>query len=418
MQNSSRRKTLPTSQACKTLPTTVTINASAINICEGTPVTIKDNTAYAYNSQMVPVQWTYTYTPLAGSCTFPKDSVFLYASTDGTKPYGWTPPTSHATGTGSTIIRTLPVGTWKVKMTARIYLNTSEDALNSTCPNCKTSIPLSDSVTVTVKPKPTLTLAQDASCPPVLSSTAANTTVCGVAGSVAFPTYAWTGVASSASTASTTSTAGGTYSLQVTDGNACTATASITVAVCAPLGIRLLSFVGKNNGSSNELTWATSEELNNDHFDLERASDGKNFTKIAEQKSKGQGTQRLDYVYNDEQPNKGINYYRLRQVDADGKAEYSPTVVLQSKVTMTTIDRIFPNPSKEQITLVVSSSANSEALIEIYDMSGKKMEALAAVLTEGITNLSINTNDLPVGDYLLKLLCCDKETAVSRFSKR
>ncbi len=421
-QLSPRRKTLPTSQACKTLPTTTTINASKVTGCIGDVVTFKDNKAYS-SGEMVPTQWIYTYTNLSSAgCTMAKDSLNRYSVSDTSKAYGWTPPTTLPTAAGSTIPVTFTqAGQWKVKITARIYLNTSEDAQKSACPQCNTSITLSDSVIVTINPKPTITLASNGSCPPLLSSTAANVVNCGLTGSSSFPTYAWSG-ASSANTASTTgAAAGGVYNLQVTDGNGCTSTASITVGACAiPAPIELISFEGNNAGNVNNLDWVTAQEQGNDHFEVERSGANNQFEKIGTVKSKGDNVDRQTYQLIDQKPLAGVSYYRLKQVDKDGKSTTSNTIALErkSKTDATSIESVFPNPSKDAVTISINSPENtSDASIEVLDMGGKRYITQTVELQNGATQIPLNISALPQGDYLVKLTANGVSTSY-RFVKK
>ena len=95
-------------------------------------------------------------------------------------------------------------------------------------------------------------------------------------------------------------------------------TASIT---CPVLPIELISFEGVNDGNSNILTWVTATETNNSHFNLDRSLDMFNWIRIAT--IKGAGTVNTPNIYsvNDYETLNGIIYYRLTQVDYDGRDE-------------------------------------------------------------------------------------------------
>ena len=95
-----------------------------------------------------------------------------------------------------------------------------------------------------------------------------------------------------------------------------------------PLPIELLSFEGTTIGTKNNLTWSTASELNNDHFVLDRSSDGIIFSSIASLPGAGNSQQVTHYSLLDEHPIQGTNYYRLQQVDFDGTSTYSQVVAL------------------------------------------------------------------------------------------
>ncbi len=93
------------------------------------------------------------------------------------------------------------------------------------------------------------------------------------------------------------------------------------------LPIELLYFTGeKKSCNNNLLIWATATETNNDHFEIERSSDAINFTKIKEIPGSINSLETKKYVYVDLNPESGVNYYRLKQVDLDGTYKYAPIV--------------------------------------------------------------------------------------------
>lgn len=97
--------------------------------------------------------------------------------------------------------------------------------------------------------------------------------------------------------------------------------------ICSVLPIELVSFNGiKKTCNQNVLSWSTATEHNNDHFDIERSLDAITFEKIKEIKGNGNSSQMLKYDYIDLKPSTGINYYRLKQVDYNGKFEFSSII--------------------------------------------------------------------------------------------
>ena len=100
-----------------------------------------------------------------------------------------------------------------------------------------------------------------------------------------------------------------------------------------PLPITLTSFTGVREGTRNILIWSTANETNNKGFELQRSANGEKFSSIASINSKaenGNSSSVLNYTYNDDKPLAGTNYYRLRQLDKDGKESFSNIVVLKS----------------------------------------------------------------------------------------
>lgn len=144
-----------------------------------------------------------------------------------------------------------------------------------------------------------------------------------------------------------------------------------------PLPIELLSFQATPVDHKKVLLeWATASEKNNDHFEVERSTDGVNFEYLKPIKAYGNGTSTTKQTYStpDTDPYTGISYYRLKQVDQDGKYTYSNVVsvnLTENEGTFT----FYPNPLKFNETLNVSLnvSKGEEVLVVLYGPDGKEV---------------------------------------------
>ncbi|MBL7782925.1 MAG: T9SS type A sorting domain-containing protein [Saprospiraceae bacterium] len=101
-----------------------------------------------------------------------------------------------------------------------------------------------------------------------------------------------------------------------------------------------------------DLRWATANEHNTARFDIERSADGASFEKIGAVAAKGNSSTLADYYFQDKHPISGINYYRLRQVDLDGRANYSQAVQVKWEASIT---GVYPNPTTGAVQ--ISSTA-------------------------------------------------------------
>ena len=97
------------------------------------------------------------------------------------------------------------------------------------------------------------------------------------------------------------------------------------VTIVSTIPVELTKFDVKRTEKSALLTWSTATELDNAAFYIEQSSNGKDFQTIGQ--IKGNGTTHTIQVYNFEHntPSVGINYYRLKQMDINGKTTFSPT---------------------------------------------------------------------------------------------
>jgi len=110
------------------------------------------------------------------------------------------------------------------------------------------------------------------------------------------------------------------------------------------LPVKLSSILVLSKTNENIISFSTASEINNAGFDIERSSDGFDFQKIGWVDGHGSTTEEKHYTFTDTKPLLGMNYYRLRQVDFDGKYEYSGIV----NVEHTSDDvYLYPNPATE-----------------------------------------------------------------------
>ena len=90
--------------------------------------------------------------------------------------------------------------------------------------------------------------------------------------------------------------------------------------------VELIVFKAKTLNRTVVLDWQTASERNNKAFGIERSTDGIDFKNIGEVKGSGTTNTVKDYTFVDAKPETGVNYYRLRQVDFDGKETLSKVV--------------------------------------------------------------------------------------------
>lgn len=122
--------------------------------------------------------------------------------------------------------------------------------------------------------------------------------------------------------------------------------------------VELLDFKVNALHNNNILNWQTASEKNSDHFDVERSTDGNQFIKIGEVKAFGSTNQVQNYNYLDVSlpPQYNVFYYRLRQVDKDNKAEYSPIRSISIDKQDKSIIKIYPNPNNGQFVATITIS--------------------------------------------------------------
>ncbi len=169
------------------------------------------------------------------------------------------------------------------------------------------------------------------------------------------------------------------------------------------LPITLISFSGKQMDEHVMLTWSTASELNNWYFEILRSSDGEHFETIGSVTGAGTSSAPRHYSLLDTKARfyskeKTIFYYKLKQVDIDGRFSYSAVIALEIKGTLTI--SIFPNPVSEQLHIQIQGANCSDYLISILDNQGSVVKSMK--LDESYI---LDVNELSPGVYFLRIHC-------------
>lgn len=155
-----------------------------------------------------------------------------------------------------------------------------------------------------------------------------------------------------------------------------------------PLPVSLVQFDGTREGQRVELRWATLNEKNNSGFDIERSTDGRHFKRAAFIRGHGTSTWRHDYAWKED--SKEAAYYRLRQIDYDGKSTLSPTVFVPARAAGPV--SLLPNPSRGQV--FVNGEDLQNAQFELINLNGQQV--LSRTITAG---QAVELHEMPRGIY-------------------
>jgi hypothetical protein len=156
------------------------------------------------------------------------------------------------------------------------------------------------------------------------------------------------------------------------------------------LPVTLVSFTGTASGSQALLRWKTANEQSFKQFELEWSNDGNHWQQISVVPAQGGAAGSADYsAYHNLAA--GVNYYRLRMVDIDGRFTFSNVIRLQTGVQKGIL--VYPNPAVNTITL--SLPAPGEAAVKIFSNAG----SLVYESTVSGNSVSINIEKLATGLY-------------------
>lgn len=173
-----------------------------------------------------------------------------------------------------------------------------------------------------------------------------------------------------------------------------TITSSIVIVTksSGTLPVTLANFTARKVDNGVQLDWQTFSESNSDHFEIERSRSGGSFVSIGEIDAAGNSNRPLSYQFTDNDPGKGLNLYRLKQVDKDNRFEYSDTRWIKIDDPK---DQLFVFPTLTNGIVTVLS--NEKTVVELYTMQGVRL-----LRKDVNNNEQLDLTNYPNGVYLLR----------------
>lgn len=165
------------------------------------------------------------------------------------------------------------------------------------------------------------------------------------------------------------------------------------------LPVKLADFSLEAIGNTVRLNWITESESGNAGFDIQHSTNGINWRKIgfvSSYANNGNSTAPIHYKFTDTHPIDGKNYYRLKQIDKEGKSHFSDI----KNISLDTVAkvRLYPNPA----TTILYVQSNSIKTVQILNVAGKTVYK-----EETVTNNAVNVSSLPAGIYFAKIILTD-----------
>lgn len=174
---------------------------------------------------------------------------------------------------------------------------------------------------------------------------------------------------------------------------------NVYLSAVTTLPVALAEFTAVKAGNTAQLSWRTLSELNNKGFAVERSADGVAWSQIQFVNATGAGS----YSTLDKTPLSGVNYYRLKQVDNDGKQAYSATVLVNFAGNDAVAFSFYPNPVKAKITVALQTIQSSKASLSLVNVDGKTLKTILLTSQQSNTNIQISVSDIAKGNYFLVL---------------
>ena len=180
-----------------------------------------------------------------------------------------------------------------------------------------------------------------------------------------------------------------------------------TYVAAGALPVKYTSFDAVVVNKSVVLNWITEQEFNNNHFEVERSFDGKGFKTTGIVLDGFENGSKKDYQFKDndaELQSKSVVYYRLKQVDNDGKISYTNTLVVKLKAAEGVVIQTSPNPFTENLNIRFSSTENGIAKISIVNANGQQVLNKQSNVSKGYNNIQVGgLISLAPGMYIARL---------------
>ncbi len=172
-----------------------------------------------------------------------------------------------------------------------------------------------------------------------------------------------------------------------------------------PLPVEFSNVSAKQKGTGVSINWTTLTETNNKYFDVERSTDGGlSWNVIATNKTSGSSSAVRTYNAFDSKPIAGKNFYRIKQVDLDGKFKYSVVVNVKFNIDKT-VASVLTNPFVNNISIDFSAKNNQNVYVILLDATGKTVVNDRWSIINGTSRKTLDkVSSIQKGIYILKIV--------------
>jgi hypothetical protein len=162
----------------------------------------------------------------------------------------------------------------------------------------------------------------------------------------------------------------------------------------APLPVSFIGFGVKKSGSGIELIWNVAGESGVQAYVVERSTDGRSFIKLGEVAA----TNSTAYSFVDNQPQNGMAYYRIKELDMDGKFRYSTIVRLNLERNISL--KVYPSPARGLVT--IEHPVTNKGSLRITTTDGRVVKQID--VKPELNQTVINISNLKAGLYIIRFI--------------
>jgi hypothetical protein len=176
------------------------------------------------------------------------------------------------------------------------------------------------------------------------------------------------------------------------------------------LPVQFISFSGLLLNNGVQLNWSTLTEINSKSFEVEKAYDGSNFSRIGTVAAAGNSNSVRTYSLQDGAAFIAPAYYRLKLINKDGSFSYSSIILISKGNINNSFVSVYPNPTYGKVQLRFTSNSIGSAQLQISNASGVLFTNKTVEVLKGINTVDDDISRLPQGIYYFKLLGIDTKT--------
>ncbi len=163
------------------------------------------------------------------------------------------------------------------------------------------------------------------------------------------------------------------------------------------LPVKFVSFYATSQNNNVLLSWATSEEKDNSHFEIEKSVDGREWKTVGVVFGNGTSSLLNKYSYTDKSAKSATNYYRIRQVDNNGTAVYSVKVISETKATSSV--SIFASNGKNIVVNMNDTRENMQ--VTVLNTNGQVVNR--QTVSNASYQVTVPMNNVPSGLYIVQV---------------
>ena len=182
-------------------------------------------------------------------------------------------------------------------------------------------------------------------------------------------------------------------------------TLNITSVDCATLPVSLLNLSATPGDNSVLLSWSTASEINNKGFEVQRKTESGDWTAIGFVNGIDNCGSTHHYNYTDNKLSPSRYYYRLKQIDIDGRFEYSPVVsAVIGGAEKFSLEQNYPNPFRSETVIRFTLPGKANVKLTLFDMHGRIVKTVInGSRDKGAHAVTVNSSSLSSGLYYYRL---------------